>query len=175
MDFCTRFCTGARINHTPPPPLGRVIVRVYFHSSSFPVLLPFRKYLSDPTEDVRIATENQLAEFLREIREVTIVRKHREEQERLREPKLEESSWVEAEAIQERSSDIAISDAERATALNGNLPLASSSEADKQHEEVGLDPNERNAGGKFWRCAVVDTHSMQTGFPARVFESIMLQ
>ncbi|KAH9989128.1 vacuolar protein 14 C-terminal Fig4p binding-domain-containing protein [Russula vinacea] len=104
------------------------------------------KYLSDPTEDVRIATENQLAEFLREIREVTIVRKHREEQERLREPKPEENNWVEAEAIQERSSDIAISDAERATALNGNLPLASSSEADKQHEEVGLDPNERNAG-----------------------------
>ncbi|KAI9512329.1 hypothetical protein F5148DRAFT_17533 [Russula earlei] len=34
---------------------------------------PARKYLSDPTEDVRIAAENQLAEFLREIREVTIV------------------------------------------------------------------------------------------------------
>lgn len=162
------------ITHLPHL-LDGLLYEFIFILTPFLSYLPFRKYLSDPTEDVRIATENQLAEFLREIREVTIVRKHREEQERLREPKLEESSWVEAEAIQERSSDIAISDAERATALNGNLPLASSSEADKQHEEVGLDPNERNAGGKFWRCAVVDTHSMQTGFPARVFESIMLQ
>ncbi|KZV64601.1 ARM repeat-containing protein [Peniophora sp. CONT] len=41
------------------------------------------KYLSDPTEDVRIATENQLAEFLREIKVVTQVQKRREEARRL--------------------------------------------------------------------------------------------
>ncbi|TFY76603.1 hypothetical protein EWM64_g7407, partial [Hericium alpestre] len=40
------------------------------------------KYLSDPTEDVRIATENQLGEFLREIRDVTVVRKQQEEQQK---------------------------------------------------------------------------------------------
>jgi vacuole morphology and inheritance protein 14 len=38
-----------------------------------------RKYLSDPTEDVRVATENILADFLREIRHVTAVRKRLEE------------------------------------------------------------------------------------------------
>jgi vacuole morphology and inheritance protein 14 len=38
------------------------------------------KYLSDPTEDVRVATENILADFLREIRQVTSVRKRAEEQ-----------------------------------------------------------------------------------------------
>ncbi|EGO02004.1 hypothetical protein SERLA73DRAFT_104235 [Serpula lacrymans var. lacrymans S7.3] len=38
------------------------------------------KYLSDPTEDVRVATENLLADFLREIRDVSIVRKRQEEQ-----------------------------------------------------------------------------------------------
>jgi vacuole morphology and inheritance protein 14 len=152
------------------------LLYVIFVLTPFLSYLPFRKYLSDPTEDVRIVAENLLAEFLREIREVTIVRKHREEQERLREPKPEENNWLEAEAIKERSSDIAIPDAERATSLNGNLPPASSSETDKPNEEVELDLNERNAGGKFRRyAALVDAHSVQTGFPARVFESIMLQ
>ncbi|KIK67745.1 hypothetical protein GYMLUDRAFT_237954 [Collybiopsis luxurians FD-317 M1] len=36
------------------------------------------KYLSDPTEDVRVATEILLADFLREIREVTIASKRSE-------------------------------------------------------------------------------------------------
>jgi vacuole morphology and inheritance protein 14 len=46
-----------------------------------PLILPYlaRKYLSDPTEDVRVATENILADFLREIRNVTNVRKKLEE------------------------------------------------------------------------------------------------
>lgn len=37
------------------------------------------KYLSDPTEDVRVATENILADFLREIRDVSMVRQRKEE------------------------------------------------------------------------------------------------
>jgi len=39
-----------------------------------------RKYLSDPTEDVKIATETILADLLREIRDVTLVRRRHEEQ-----------------------------------------------------------------------------------------------
>ncbi|KAJ7774089.1 armadillo-type protein, partial [Mycena olivaceomarginata] len=38
------------------------------------------KYLSDPTEDVRVATETLLADFVREIRDVSTVRKRAEEQ-----------------------------------------------------------------------------------------------
>lgn len=34
-----------------------------------------RKYLSDPTEDVRVATETLLADLLRELREVSSLRK----------------------------------------------------------------------------------------------------
>jgi hypothetical protein len=34
---------------------------------------------------------------------------------------------------------------------------------------------ERNLGGTFRRCTLTDTHSLQTGFPVKVFESIMLQ
>ncbi|KAJ7228314.1 vacuolar protein 14 C-terminal Fig4p binding-domain-containing protein [Mycena pura] len=37
------------------------------------------KYLSDPTEDVRVATETLLADFVREIRDTTVVRKRAEE------------------------------------------------------------------------------------------------
>ncbi|CAE6531334.1 unnamed protein product [Rhizoctonia solani] len=40
------------------------------------------KYLSDPTEDVRVATENVLADFLLEIQEITIIQKRKEEKAR---------------------------------------------------------------------------------------------
>ncbi|KAJ6515526.1 vacuolar protein 14 C-terminal Fig4p binding-domain-containing protein [Mycena sanguinolenta] len=40
------------------------------------------KYLSDPTEDVRVATETLLADFVREIRDISAVRKRAEEQTR---------------------------------------------------------------------------------------------
>ena len=42
---------------------------------------PSRKYLSDPTEDVRVATEVVLSEFLKEIRDITVVarRAHNEQ------------------------------------------------------------------------------------------------
>jgi vacuole morphology and inheritance protein 14 len=125
------------------------------------ILTPFwsylspRKYLSDPTEDVRIAAENQLAEFLREIREVTVVRKHREE-ERLQEARPEENNWTEAEGKKERSSDIAISDPDRTTFNGSNLPL--SSETEKQNEDLELDMNERNVGGMFPQCALAGAH-----------------
>ena len=144
-----------------PHLLDGLLYELIFILTPFSSYLLPRKYLSDPTEDVRIAAENQLAEFLREIREVTIVRKHREEQEHLREPKPEENTWSETEAIKERSSDIAISDTERATYPNGNLPLALSSETDKQNEEVALDINERNVGGMFLWC-----HSCGCSFSA---------
>ncbi|EKM79888.1 hypothetical protein AGABI1DRAFT_72575 [Agaricus bisporus var. burnettii JB137-S8] len=42
------------------------------------------KYLSDPIEEVRIATENLLADFLHEIRDVTYVAHHLDERESLR-------------------------------------------------------------------------------------------
>ncbi|KAI0650504.1 ARM repeat-containing protein [Trametes meyenii] len=42
------------------------------------------KYLSDPTDDVRVATEGLLADFLREIRDVTVVQRRQEEQIRVK-------------------------------------------------------------------------------------------
>ena len=51
-----------------------------------------RKYLSDPTEDVRVATEVVLSEFLKEIRDITVVaRKTQNEQAPKREVAIEEA------------------------------------------------------------------------------------
>lgn len=50
-----------------------------------------RKYLSDPGEDVRVATEVVLSEFLKEIRDITAVaRKTQNEQAPKREVAIEE-------------------------------------------------------------------------------------
>lgn len=40
------------------------------------------KYLSDPTEDVKVATEGVLADFLHEIQEITLLQKRKEERAR---------------------------------------------------------------------------------------------
>lgn len=39
----------------------------------------YRRYLSDPTEEVRTATENLLADFLREVREIASVNRKRQD------------------------------------------------------------------------------------------------
>ncbi|KAF5358988.1 hypothetical protein D9758_004832 [Tetrapyrgos nigripes] len=50
------------------------------------------KYLSDPTEDVRVATEILLADFLRETRDVSTVTKKTEEQAKSKHPEQDEDS-----------------------------------------------------------------------------------
>ncbi|KAH8984270.1 ARM repeat-containing protein [Lactarius akahatsu] len=105
------------------------------------------KYLSDPTEDVRIAAENQLAEFLREIREVTIVRKHREEQQRAGDIESEDHNRVDVERVKERSSDIAtLSDTERVSFLNGDSSLALPLDVEKPNGDAESDGHERDVG-----------------------------
>jgi vacuole morphology and inheritance protein 14 len=111
-----------------------------------------RKYLSDPTEDVRIAAENQLAEFLREIREVTIVRKHREEQQRLRDVESEEHNHVDAERVKERPSEIAAPpDTDRVSFLNGDSSLALPLDVEKPNGDAESEVHERDIGGAL-RC-----------------------
>ncbi|KXN92318.1 hypothetical protein AN958_08549 [Leucoagaricus sp. SymC.cos] len=57
------------------------------------------KYLSDPIEDVRIATENILADFLREIRDVTYVARHLDENGSIRRP---EDAFGRADSLDSR-------------------------------------------------------------------------
>jgi vacuole morphology and inheritance protein 14 len=133
-----------------------LLTYVFFVSKSH---LLARKYLSDPTEDVRIAAENQLAEFLREIREVTIVRKHREEQQRLREIEPEEKRRAEPERGKGRTQDIAVlPDTERVSFPDSSLSLAPTSEVEKPNGDVESDVNERDPGGASLRCIPTNAH-----------------
>lgn len=61
------------------------------------------KFLGDPTVDIRTATQNVLADFLREIREVAEVQKSREEDWRTREDERDE---VGSKANSRRASQI---------------------------------------------------------------------
>ncbi|PIL37367.1 hypothetical protein GSI_01060 [Ganoderma sinense ZZ0214-1] len=78
------------------------------------------KYLSDPTDDVRVATEGLLADFLREIREVTVVqRRHEEQLKAKREATVMEASRR-AEAEKEKLPDITMEHHERASFIPEN-------------------------------------------------------
>jgi vacuole morphology and inheritance protein 14 len=61
---------------------GLLYVFSYCYYTLF--ISPCRKYLSDPTEDVKIATETLLADFLREIRDVTAVTRRTQEDSKLK-------------------------------------------------------------------------------------------
>ncbi|KZT05649.1 ARM repeat-containing protein [Laetiporus sulphureus 93-53] len=55
------------------------------------------KYLSDPVDDVRMATENLLADFLHEIRDVTAVQRRNEEQLKAKREAAEQSRRADLE------------------------------------------------------------------------------
>ncbi|KAI0353073.1 ARM repeat-containing protein [Trametes cingulata] len=71
------------------------------------------KYLSDPTDDVRVATESLLAEFLREIRHVTMVQKRQEEQARARREATITESSRRADGDREKLPEITMDHPER--------------------------------------------------------------
>ncbi|KAH9850815.1 ARM repeat-containing protein [Lenzites betulinus] len=71
------------------------------------------KYLSDPTDDVRVATEGLLADFLREIKDVTLVRKRHEEQAKARREATATESTRRNDADKERLPDITMDHSER--------------------------------------------------------------
>lgn len=103
------------------------------------------KYLSDPTEDVRIATENQLGEFLREIREVTIVRKVKEEQYRAHEAEQAERSRPDAE--KEKLSDVNPPQADPAVFLRNSESALDENDNEKINGADESDIPERDTGG----------------------------
>ncbi|KAF5388338.1 hypothetical protein D9615_000638 [Tricholomella constricta] len=74
------------------------------------------KYLSDPTEDVRVATETLLADFLREIRDVSIVRRQLEDQAKAQTP-AESLRHVD---MQENLPELTLETSERAVFINDN-------------------------------------------------------
>ena len=106
-----------------------------------------RKYLSDPTEDVRIATENLLADFLREIRHVTGVhhRQHEEPGKAKREAEVASVRSRGVDGDREKLPDITMLHSERATFIPENDDasiLDNDSDThlnEKDHESDGRD------------------------------------
>jgi vacuole morphology and inheritance protein 14 len=99
-----------------------------------------RKYLSDPTEDVRVATEILLADFLREIRDVSTVRKKTEEQSKLKHTGQDGDSL--------HQSDGHADSLDHATFLRENE--GSPSENHESKEDYGSDFDLRDTGGIFF-------------------------
>ncbi|KAH8096728.1 ARM repeat-containing protein [Cristinia sonorae] len=106
------------------------------------------KYLSDPTEDVRIATENLLGEFLREIRDVTLVQRHHEEELRAkREAEQAEQQARRAEADGGKLPDITMAHSERAAFVPENDDTSSfEQDLDTPVDEKEPIPDTRDLG-----------------------------
>lgn len=100
------------------------------------------KYLSDPTEDVRVATENLLADFLREMRDIAFVQRRAEEKARLaREAELDRH-----DGEKEKLPDITMSHPERAAFLPEDDGFLGRHDSD-----IVPDAEHRDTGGLFAR------------------------
>ncbi|KAF8165594.1 vacuolar protein 14 C-terminal Fig4p binding-domain-containing protein [Crassisporium funariophilum] len=102
------------------------------------------KYLSDPTEDVRVATENLLADFLREIRDVTSVSRQLYQHARTKTP-AESIRRVEVEV--DKLPDLTLENAERALYMLENdeqEPSVHGSVAGRN--DVASDVDDRDTG-----------------------------
>ncbi|KAF7301984.1 Heat repeat containing protein [Mycena indigotica] len=100
------------------------------------------KYLSDPTEDVRVATETLLADFVREIREITVVRRRTEEKAK---SQRDTSSIRQSDhGGDDRLPDFSVDPSERAVFLPENDEPITYGEEVK--EEVANDLDYRDTG-----------------------------
>ena len=103
-----------------------------------------RKYLSDPTEDVRIATENLLGEFLREIVDITDEqKKNADDAKRSSDAELHPRR---ADGERERLPDITMASSERATFLPENDDAVSDDDSATPNDEREGE-EERDRGG----------------------------
>lgn len=116
--------------------LDRILIRMayWYH----------RKYLSDPTEDVRVATETLLADFLREIRDVSIVRRQLDEQAKTKTP-AESLRRVHADPAQESLPDLTLETSERAVFIGDN-DYQSSHDSEIKEDFTSI-ADDRDAGG----------------------------
>lgn len=100
--------------------------------------MPHSKYLSDPTDDVKVATENLLADVLKELKVIASLKKRAEEKAKLaREAEQVRRSEAEKDAL----PDITMSHPERAAFIpegDGFLPpYDGDSQAEHDPRDVG--------------------------------------
>ncbi|KAJ7437789.1 vacuolar protein 14 C-terminal Fig4p binding-domain-containing protein [Mycena galericulata] len=102
------------------------------------------KYLSDPTEDVRVATETLLADFVREIRDVSVVRKRSEEKARSQ----RDSSSVRRSDIEgdDRLSDYHSEHPERAAFIAENDDQSNDGDESALKDDLPPDVDHRDTG-----------------------------
>ncbi|KAF9528014.1 vacuolar protein 14 C-terminal Fig4p binding-domain-containing protein [Crepidotus variabilis] len=100
------------------------------------------KYLSDPTEDVTVATENLLADFLREIKDVTIVSRQLQQQTRPQPPSIDAMRRPDIEP--ERLPDLTLENAERALYMLENDE--NSVHSSQRAPDDGFAMNEKDTG-----------------------------
>lgn len=98
------------------------------------------KYLSDPNEEVRTATKNLLAGFLKEMRDIAMVQKRADERARLAKETDQSEQGRRYDADREKLPDITMSHPERAAFLPEDDGLMSSydeSVPDTEIKDVG--------------------------------------
>jgi hypothetical protein len=116
------------------------------------MMILFRKYLYDPTEDVRVATETILSDFLREIKDITVVSKRGEEKAK---QELDEKA-------QEQS-----------------LHAPEHEDGDQEEFHPDDEDQDRDTGGTLvlclFHCRHVYTLILQLGSPGREYALIILR
>ncbi|KAJ6539694.1 vacuolar protein 14 C-terminal Fig4p binding-domain-containing protein [Mycena capillaripes] len=103
------------------------------------------KYLSDPTEDVRVATETLLADFLREIRDISVVRKRTEERAKSIKSKRDSLS-IHHSDLDDRLPDFSVDHSERAAFITENDDHSSYGDESALKEDVPADVDYRDTG-----------------------------
>ncbi|KAJ7094447.1 vacuolar protein 14 C-terminal Fig4p binding-domain-containing protein [Mycena belliarum] len=102
------------------------------------------KYLSDPTEDVRVATETLLADFVREIRDVTVVRQRAEEKAKsIRDNSSIRRSDVDGE---DRLPDFSVDQSERSAFIADKDDRSNDGDESVTKEDPPLDIDYRDTG-----------------------------
>lgn len=100
----------------------------------------FSKYLSDPIEDVRVSTENLLAEFLQEVRDIAVAQKRREDKLR-----------KEKEAAAKKEGEPDVNESALFTPDHGGAFIRGEDDEDEdmQGSDVGDDSYDRDTGGEW--------------------------
>ncbi|KAG8863796.1 hypothetical protein FRB96_007633 [Tulasnella sp. 330] len=101
------------------------------------------KYLSDPTVDVRVSTENLLAEFLQEVRDIAVAQKRREEKLRSQRD-VQAGSERNGIRAEELLPDITVVPAGRQAFIQGDD--GSGIESDGEGSDVGDEIQDRDTG-----------------------------
>ncbi|KNZ77227.1 VAC14 like protein, partial [Termitomyces sp. J132] len=102
------------------------------------------KYLSDPTEDVRVATETILADFLREIRDVSIVRRQLDEQAKGQTP-AESLRHIDV-GEKEKLPELTLETSEKVAFINDNEQASFDGESLSKDDNASAATDDRNIG-----------------------------